>query len=46
VAEGIESDVQLASLRELGCEFGQGFHLGSPTTVDPVKSTMPCLATR
>jgi len=46
VAEGIESDVQLVSLRELGCEFGQGFHLGSPTTVDHIESAIPCLATR
>jgi EAL domain-containing protein (putative c-di-GMP-specific phosphodiesterase class I) len=30
VAEGIESGRQLASLRELGCGFGQGFYLGSP----------------
>jgi EAL domain-containing protein (putative c-di-GMP-specific phosphodiesterase class I) len=36
VAEGIESAEQLASLRELGCEFGQGFYLGSPTTLDPI----------
>jgi diguanylate cyclase (GGDEF)-like protein len=31
VAEGIESAGQLASLRELGCGFGQGFYLGSPS---------------
>jgi EAL domain-containing protein (putative c-di-GMP-specific phosphodiesterase class I) len=30
VAEGIESRVQLASLRELGCGFGQGFYVGRP----------------
>jgi EAL domain-containing protein (putative c-di-GMP-specific phosphodiesterase class I) len=30
VAEGIESAVQLGSLRELGCGYGQGFYLGSP----------------
>jgi diguanylate cyclase (GGDEF)-like protein len=46
VAEGIESAGQLASLRELGCKFGQGFHLGSPTTVDPVEAPIQCLATR
>ena len=34
IAEGIESPNQLAALRELGCEFGQGFHLGLPTGVD------------
>jgi EAL domain-containing protein (putative c-di-GMP-specific phosphodiesterase class I) len=37
VAEGIETAEQLASLRELGCEFGQGFYLGSPTTLDPIE---------
>jgi diguanylate cyclase (GGDEF)-like protein len=37
VAEGIESAGQLASLRELGCEFGQGFYLGAPATRGPVE---------
>jgi EAL domain-containing protein (putative c-di-GMP-specific phosphodiesterase class I) len=30
VAEGIESAVQVAHLRALGCELGQGFALGRP----------------
>jgi diguanylate cyclase (GGDEF)-like protein/PAS domain S-box-containing protein len=30
VAEGIETESQMAQLRELGCSFGQGFHLASP----------------
>jgi EAL domain-containing protein (putative c-di-GMP-specific phosphodiesterase class I) len=30
VAEGIETPDQGASLHEMGCEFGQGFHLGRP----------------
>ncbi|MEO0032609.1 MAG: hypothetical protein RIS94_2367 [Pseudomonadota bacterium] len=30
VAEGIETPEQGASLLEMGCEFGQGFHLGRP----------------
>ena len=30
VAEGIELDVQLERLRELGCELGQGFHFAQP----------------
>ncbi|MBV9367606.1 MAG: EAL domain-containing protein [Solirubrobacterales bacterium] len=42
VAEGIESPGQLASLRELGCEFGQGFYLGLPTTLDPVERAAQC----
>ena len=44
VAEGIESPAQLASLRELGCEYGQGFYLGSPTTLDPVEQAAQCMA--
>jgi diguanylate cyclase (GGDEF)-like protein/PAS domain S-box-containing protein len=32
VAEGIESAAQLDHLRELGCNFGQGFHMGTPLT--------------
>ena len=35
VAEGIESGSQLASLRKLGCGFGQGFYLGTPTELRP-----------
>ncbi len=31
VAEGIETRAQMGSLREMGCGFGQGFYLGSPT---------------
>ena len=46
VAEGIESAGQLEALRELGCELGQGFHLGSPTTLDPTEEPARCLATR
>jgi diguanylate cyclase (GGDEF)-like protein len=30
VAEGIETPEQLAHLREHGCRFGQGYHLGRP----------------
>lgn len=30
VAEGIETQPQLASVRAIGCELGQGFHLASP----------------
>jgi diguanylate cyclase (GGDEF)-like protein len=35
VAEGIESGGQLASLRKLGCGFGQGFYLGTPIELGP-----------
>ena len=30
IAEGIERPAQLSSLRVLGCELGQGYHLGRP----------------
>jgi diguanylate cyclase (GGDEF)-like protein/PAS domain S-box-containing protein len=30
VAEGIELDAQMRRLRDLGCEFGQGFHFAKP----------------
>jgi len=33
-AEGIETEAQLAALRRLGCEAGQGFLLGAPTDAD------------
>ena len=29
-AEGIETAAQAAQLREMGCTYGQGFHLGTP----------------
>jgi diguanylate cyclase (GGDEF)-like protein len=45
VAEGIESPGQLDSLRDLGCQFGQGFYLGSPTTLDPGEVPLECTAT-
>jgi diguanylate cyclase (GGDEF)-like protein len=35
VAEGIEREDQLAALRELGCEMGQGYLLGRPVELVP-----------
>jgi EAL domain-containing protein (putative c-di-GMP-specific phosphodiesterase class I) len=37
VAEGIETNVQVAHLRSLHCRFGQGFFLGRPTEADKFK---------
>ncbi len=34
VAEGLETEVQLARLRELGCELGQGFLISEPLDED------------
>jgi EAL domain-containing protein (putative c-di-GMP-specific phosphodiesterase class I) len=34
VAEGIETEQQLASLRDLKCEFGQGFFFSYPLDAD------------
>ena len=36
VAEGIETDSQLDQLREMGCQFGQGYHLARPMSVQAV----------
>jgi diguanylate cyclase (GGDEF)-like protein len=38
VAEGIERAEQLAELRLLGCELGQGFHFGVPAPAAEVES--------
>ena len=34
VAEGIESEAEIAALRELGVRFGQGFHVGRPERLE------------
>ena len=36
VAEGIETAEQLAQLRSLGCDFGQGYHLARPMSAAAV----------
>jgi len=40
VAEGIETDQQLAAARLLGVDAAQGYLLGGPTTADAVLSVM------
>jgi EAL domain-containing protein (putative c-di-GMP-specific phosphodiesterase class I) len=34
IAEGVETETQLEQLRELGCEYVQGFLIGRPLTFD------------
>ena len=34
VAEGIEEQIQLDALRGLGCQYGQGFHIGRPISAE------------
>ena len=40
VAEGIETDGQLAQLRELGCDLGQGYLLARPAPADTVEALL------
>lgn len=40
VAEGIETDAQLAVLRERGCDQGQGFWLGRPMSADELAAQL------
>jgi diguanylate cyclase (GGDEF)-like protein/PAS domain S-box-containing protein len=34
VAEGIETEIQLAEIRAIGCEFGQGYFFAKPLTAE------------
>jgi EAL domain-containing protein (putative c-di-GMP-specific phosphodiesterase class I) len=40
VAEGVETELQLVELRRLGCEYGQGFHLGRPTSPSMIEALL------
>jgi EAL domain-containing protein (putative c-di-GMP-specific phosphodiesterase class I) len=35
-AEGVETEAQLRRLQDLGCDLGQGFLLGRPTTPEDI----------
>ena len=37
VAEGIDADAQVAHLRALGCELGQGFRFARPLPPDEIE---------
>jgi len=36
VAEGIEEKAQLEALRDIGCQYGQGYYMAKPTTADAI----------
>ncbi len=42
VAEGVETAAQLEKLRELGCEFVQGFYFSRPLPAEDVARLMTC----
>jgi EAL domain-containing protein (putative c-di-GMP-specific phosphodiesterase class I) len=46
VAEGIESEGQLASLRELDCDLAQGFLFARPVPVDQMSDLLAEVASR
>jgi diguanylate cyclase (GGDEF)-like protein/PAS domain S-box-containing protein len=45
VAEGIETNSQLGQLRELGCEYGQGWQLSRPLTPQEVDLLLDSVVT-
>jgi EAL domain-containing protein (putative c-di-GMP-specific phosphodiesterase class I) len=40
VAEGVETAAQLEALRNVDCDFFQGFHLGRPVDVDAAEGQL------
>jgi diguanylate cyclase (GGDEF)-like protein/PAS domain S-box-containing protein len=40
IAEGIETDQQLRLLKNLGCEFGQGYFFAKPLDIDKVEELL------
>jgi hypothetical protein len=41
IAEGIETEAELAALRALGVSLGQGYYLGRPEARPPVDADLP-----
>jgi EAL domain-containing protein (putative c-di-GMP-specific phosphodiesterase class I) len=33
VAEGVENEVQIALLKQIGCDLGQGYYLSKPVPI-------------
>lgn len=40
IAEGIETEAQLSLLKNLGCDYGQGYLLSRPKTVDVIEKAL------
>jgi EAL domain-containing protein (putative c-di-GMP-specific phosphodiesterase class I) len=40
VAEGVEQEVQLEQLRQLGCDMYQGYHFARPGTADEINTLL------
>jgi EAL domain-containing protein (putative c-di-GMP-specific phosphodiesterase class I) len=40
IAEGIETQAELETMRTLGVQYGQGYHLGRPMTVDSLPTSV------
>ena len=40
IAEGIESEGQLASMRELGCDLAQGYLFARPVPADEIEALL------
>jgi EAL domain-containing protein (putative c-di-GMP-specific phosphodiesterase class I) len=45
IAEGVETEPQLASLRELGCRVAQGYYFARPAAADAVSVLLDARAT-
>jgi EAL domain-containing protein (putative c-di-GMP-specific phosphodiesterase class I) len=40
VGEGVEDEALVGVLRELGCDYGQGYHLGRPMPADELRALL------
>jgi len=40
IAEGIESSKHLEHLREMGCEFGQGYYFSQPAAAEEAEQLL------